>query len=203
MLEAPEGFDPFAPLNPRPFAIAGPQKLNVTLFTDSHVIRGQVETRLRRLSDVLNQAEHDFIVVGDAAMEELGSTGQPVMRADFAQVNLSSLLFAVTDSIVEPQPEMRLVKSPEDALIVVPPFNLVGRIHVMPDRTLRDALSELTGRFVPVTDACYWSDRLREPKVNASFVAFNHARAHVLASHHAQDPWTGIGGTGATGGTGS
>jgi hypothetical protein len=198
MLEAPEGFDPFAPLNPRPFAITGPQKLSVTLFTDSHVIRGHVETRMRRLSDVLNQAEHDFIVVGDASMEEFGSSGMPITRADFAQVNLSSLLFAVTDSIVEPQPEMRMVKSPEDALIVVPPFNLVGRIHVMPDRTLRDALSELTGRFIPVTDAFYWSDRLHEPKTSAAFVAFNHARAHVLAAHRQQDPWSGIGG-----GTGS
>jgi hypothetical protein len=188
-LVAPAGFNPLAPLRPRPFAIAGPQKLALTLFTDAHIIRGHVETRLRRLSDVLNQAEHDFIVVGDAVMEELGATGQPVTRADFAQVNLSSLLFAVTDSIVEPQPELRLVKSPEDALIIVPPFKVVGRIHVLPDRTLRDALSELTGRFIPVTDACYWSDRLHEPKTNASFIAFNHARAHVLASHREPDVW--------------
>lgn len=192
MLEAPEGFDPFAPLTPRPFEIHGPQKLALTLFTDAHVIRGHVETRLRRLSDVLNQAEHDFIVVGDASLEELGATDQPVTRAEFAQVNLNSLLFAVTDSIVEPQPEMRLVKSPENALIVVPPFKVVGRIHVMPDRSLREALAELTGRFIPVTDACYWSDRLHEPKANAPFIAFNHARAHVLASHREQDPWTGI-----------
>ena len=189
MLDAPEGFDPFAPYTPRPFGLMAPQKLRLALFTDAHVIRGIVETRYRRLTDLLNQAEHDFIVVADATMEEFGAKGQPVTRADFAQVNLSSLLFAVTDSIVEPQPELRLVKAAEDALIVVPPFKIVGRIHVLPDRTLREALAELTGRFVPVTEASYWSDSLREPKTTASFVAFNHARAQVLASHREADPW--------------
>ncbi len=183
MMEAPEGFDPLAPYVPAPFRFNEPRVLQVTLFTDAHVIKGHVETRLRRLSDVLNQAEHDFIVVSDASMEEFGATGQAATRADFAQVNLSSLLFAVTDSVVEPQPELRLVKSLEDALIVVPPFKIVGRIHVMPQRDLRDALAELKGRFVPVTDACYWSDTLAVPKTTSSFIAFNHARAHVLASH--------------------
>jgi hypothetical protein len=169
------------------------QTLQLTMFTDAHIIRGAVTTRYRRLSDVLNEAEHEFIVVSNAVIEEYGQKGQPD-RADFAQVNLNTMLFAVTDSIVEPQPELRLVKSPEDALIIVPPFKVVGRIHVLPDRPMLEALAQLTGRFVAVTDATYWSDALREPKTSASFVAFNHARAHVLASHHAQDPWAGIGG---------
>ena len=78
MLEAPEGFDPFAPFKPREFSIGGPKTIRVTLFTDSHVIKGTVETRLRRLSDVLNQAEHDFIVLGDATMEELGANVRTV-----------------------------------------------------------------------------------------------------------------------------
>jgi hypothetical protein len=192
MLDAPKGFDPFASYTPQPFGLATPLRLQLTLFTDAHVIRGHVETRLKRLTDVLNQAEHDFIVVSDAIMEEFGTKGQPVTRADFAQVNLNSLLFAVTDSIVEPQPELRLVKSAEEALIVVPPFKIIGRIHVLPERSLREALSELTGRFVPVTDASYWSDSLAEPKTATSFVAFNHARAQVLASHKNMDPWQGL-----------
>jgi hypothetical protein len=185
-------FDPWAPSQSQSSEIIPRQRLTLNLFTDSHVIHGFVETRLKRLSDVLNQAEHDFLVVGDATLEEFGTKGQPTLHAEFAQVNLNALLFAATDSIVEPQPEMRLVKSTEDALIVVPPFKIVGRIHVLPGRDLREALAELTGRFIPVTDASYWSDSLGEPKVQASFVAFNHARAHVLASHEVRDPWQGL-----------
>jgi hypothetical protein len=192
MLEAPDGFDPYSTYQQRPFTIAAPQRLALTLYTDAHVIRGTIETRLRRLTDVLNQAENDFIVVSDAVLEELGVRNQPVTRADFAQVNLSALLFAVTDSIVEPMPELRLVKSSEHALVVVPPFKIVGRIHVLPERDLRESLSELTGRFIPLTDASYWSDSVDEPKASSSFVAFNRARAHVLASHRSQDPWLGL-----------
>jgi hypothetical protein len=174
------------------FSVAPQQRLNLTMFTDSHVIRGHIPTRLRRLSDVLNQAEQDFIVVNNATMEEFGAKGQPD-QAEFAQVNLSTLLFAVTDDIVEPQPELRLSKAPEDALIIVPPFKVVGRIHVLPGRELREALAELTGRFIPLTDATYWSESLGEPKMSASFVAFNHNRAHVLASYREADPWKGLG----------
>lgn len=173
------------------FTFAPPQEMHVTMFTDSHVIRGHIATRLRRLSDVLNTAEDDFIVVANATMEEFGARGQPD-RADFAQVNLSTLLFAVADSIVEPQAELRLVKSQEEALVIVPPFKVVGRIHVLPGRDLREALAELTGRFIPVTDGFYWSETLREPRTSAPFVAVNHARAHVLASYRKADPWEGL-----------
>jgi hypothetical protein len=188
----PRMFDPLAPYEPPPGEIITRHKLALTLFTDSHVIRGSMETRLRRLTDVLNQEDSDFLVISDATMEEFGAKGQPTLHAEFAQVNLNTLLFAATDSIVEPQPEMRLVKSTEDALIVVPPFKIVGRIHVLPGSDLREALSALSGRFIPLTNASYWSDSLGEPKVQASFVAFNHGRAHVLASHEDRDPWQGL-----------
>ena len=182
MLDAPGGFDPFAPYRPREFEIVPVHKLRLAMYTDAHVIRGHVETRLRRITDVLNQAEHDFIVVSDASLEEFGAGEQAPTTADFAQVNLSSLLFAVSDTVVEAVPELRLVKSSANALIVVPPFKIVGRIHVLPEVGLREALAELTGHFVPVTDATYWSDRLQLPKTDTSFLAFNHARAQVLAS---------------------
>src|SRR5437773_9068485 len=92
------------------------QRIKLTLFTDTHVIRGTVSTRLRRLTDVFVGAEHGFLVVSDATVEEFGSKSQPD-RAAIAQVNLSTVLFAATESSVEAQPELRLIKSVEDALI--------------------------------------------------------------------------------------
>ena len=152
----------------------------LTLVTESHIVRGTIHSRLRRLSDVLNQAEYDFLVVRNASLEELGEGGVAA-RAKYAQVNLNSLLFAVADTVVDSQPEMRLQKAPEDALIVVPPFKLLGRIHVLSGSELFQALSELTGRFIPLTDTTYWSDTLGTTPARAPMVAFNHARAHILA----------------------
>jgi hypothetical protein len=174
------------------------QPASLTLYTDSYVIRGMVRTRQHRMTDVLNGAEDDFLVVEEAVLEEFGSRGE-IDRAPFAQVNLAAVLFAVSDIPVEATPELRTPKVEERALITVPPFRVTGRIHLLPERNLRDALQELTERFVPVTDATYWSDRVGEPRTQAIVVTINRDRAHILAPHTEVDPWAGLAGSaGAT-----
>lgn len=163
----------------------------LTLYTDAYVVRCAIRTRQRRVSDILNQAEHDFLVVADAVFDEFGSRSETV-RADFAQVNLSAVLFAVAGDSVEPVPELRTPKVQEQALVSVPPFRITGRIHVLPERDLREALSELTGRFLPVTDATYWSDTVGEPRTSAPMVAINHSRCQILAPYREADPWAGM-----------
>ena len=79
------------------FDQAAGQSIQVTLYTDSHVVRGTVFTHQRRVSDILNHAEEPFIVLGDVTMDDWGSRSQP-MHAEFAQVNLAAILFAVADT---------------------------------------------------------------------------------------------------------
>ena len=167
------------------------QPVVVTLYTDAYVVRGTVTSRHRRVSDILNMAPESFIVLSDVTMDEWGSTATPV-RADYAQVNLGSVLFAVADTSVEPTPELRLRKIPEQAFISVPPFRIVGNIHLPPEQNMRLALGELIGRFVPVTDATFWSDTVGEAKQSAVMVAVNHSRAQILAPHTDVDPWVGL-----------
>jgi hypothetical protein len=172
-----------------------PQPVTLTLYTDSFVIRGSLMTRQRRVTDMLNLADERFLVLADVSTDEFGSRGESI-RAEFAQVNLASVLFAVVNEPVEPAPELRTPKMPEEALISVPPFKVTGFIHLMPERSLRDALSELTGHFLPVTAATYWSDVLNEARATAELLAVNHERAQILAPHRESDPWAGLeGGT--------
>jgi hypothetical protein len=171
----------------------------ITLVTDAFVVRGTIQTRHRRITDMLNSAEHDFVVLEQATFDEFGSSGV-VTQTDFAQVNLGAVLFGVADDPVEVTPELRVAKVAERALISVPPFTITGHIHLMPGRDLREALGELLGRFVPVTEATYWSDRIGEARTTALIVAVNHNRAQILAPHREVDPWAGLdrSGTGAT-----
>jgi hypothetical protein len=164
------------------------QQVQLTLFTDSFIVRGMVETRERRISDILNHAEHEFLVLRSVTFDEYGSR-ELAVNSEFAQVNLGTVLFAVVNNAVDPAPELRTPKVPEQALITIPPFRITGRIHLMPERSLTDALGELTGRFIPVTDAAYWSDSVSEARQTAAMVAINHARAQILAPHHEMDPW--------------
>ncbi len=168
-----------------------PQAVALTLYTDAFVIRGMLATRQRRITDMLNTADERFLVLSDVSSDEFGTRGETI-RAEFAQVNLASVLFAVAESPVEPAPEMRTPKIAEQALISVPPFKVTGRIHLLPERSLRDALSELTGHFLPVTDAAFWSDTLGEARTLAALVAVNHERAQILAPHQMVDPWAGL-----------
>ena len=165
--------------------------VQLTLYTDALVIRGSIRSRQARITDILNQADEDFLVLSDAVVDEFG-TRELATRSEYAQVNLASVLFAVADTPIEPRPDLRTPKVAEQAMISIPPFRITGRIHLLPERDLREALSELTGRFLPVTDATYWSDTVGEARNTAPMVAVNHARAQILAPHREADPWAGL-----------
>jgi hypothetical protein len=168
-----------------------PQPVALTLYTDAFVIRGTLDTRQRRVTDMLNSADDRFLVLSDVMSDEFGSRGETI-RAAYAQINLAAVLFAVANDAVEAAPELRTPKVAEEAVISVPPFKVTGRIHLLPERSLRHALSELTGDFLPVTEATYWSDVLNEARATASLVAVNHHRAQIMAPHTAPDPWAGL-----------
>jgi hypothetical protein len=179
-----------------------PTLVQLTLYTDALVIRGTVRTRQARITDILNLAEDEFLVLADAVVDEYGSR-ELANRSEYAQVNLASVLFAVADTAIEARADLRTPKVPEQAMISIPPFRITGRIHLLPERDLREALSELTGKFLPVTDAIYWSDTVGEARATAPMVAVNHARAQILAPHREADPWAGLDRSGgASGGQG-
>jgi hypothetical protein len=168
-----------------------PAVVPLTLYTDSFVIRGQIRSRQVRVSDVLNHADEDFLVLSDVVVDEYGSRSSTT-RSDYAQVNLQAVLFAVVDAEAQPRPDLRTPKIPEQAMISIPPFRILGQIHILPERRLAVALTELTGRFVPVTDATYWSDTVGEARKTAPMLAVNHYRAQILAPHREVDPWSGL-----------
>ena len=171
----------------------------VTLFTDSHVVRGTLFSRARRLTDVLNAGQASFLVLQDVIFEDFGRHAT-IERSEYAQVNLASILFAVGPEAEAPTAALHTAKVPARALVSVPPFRIVGRIHLLPDLALREALTDLGGRFLPVTDATYWSEQLGEARTSVPFLAVNHDRAQLLAPYRESDVWTGLA-PGAAGGS--
>lgn len=157
-------------------------RVALTLYTDSYVIRGTLPTRHRRLSDLLNLSDEEFLVLSDTTMDPLGGRTSKY-AAPYAQVNLAAVLFAVASDTIAPLPELRTPKVAEATLISIPPFNVTGRIHLLPEREIGDALQELHGRFLPVTDATFWSEALGESPATAPMIAVNHARAQILSPY--------------------
>jgi hypothetical protein len=170
-------------------------RVELTLYTDSLITRGKLRTRQHRITDILNRADQPFLILEEVTVEEYGERGQPI-RAEVAQVNLDTVLFAVADTPVEASPELRTPKQPAEAIISIPPFQVTGTIHLLAgESTLREALTDLEAHFIPVTDATYWSDTVGEGRKSAVIVAVNRHRTQILAQHREVDPWAGLGGS--------
>jgi hypothetical protein len=167
------------------------RQLPLTLYTEQLIVRGVIQTRQHRVTDVLNITTEPFLVLEDVSLEEYASA-EPPLRAEFAQVNLASILFAVSLTTVEPVRELRTPKVAERALVSIPPFRVVGHVHLLPEQSLRASLTELQGAFIPVTDAMFWSDRLGEARQSVAYIAVNQSRAQVFAPFREVDPWAGV-----------
>ncbi len=168
-------------------------RTELTLYTDSLITHGSVRTRQHRVTDILNLAEDPFLILEDVTVDEYGGRGAP-LKVAYAQINLDTVLFAVANTPVDPLPELRTPKLPEQAIIELPPFKITGTVHLLPTGgNLREALTELTGRFLPITDATFWSDHVGEARQKALVLAINHRRAQILAPHTEVDPWAGLG----------
>ena len=169
-------------------------RVELTLYTDALITRGWVRTR--PAPGHRHPQPRRAAVPHPGGRDGRGDRATAASRSapSIAQVNLDSVLFAVADVPVESSPELRTPKTAAEAIVSVPPFRITGTIHLLPgELSLREALSELTGAFLPVTDATYWSDRLGEARRSALLVAVNHRRTQILAQHQEVDPWAGLG----------
>lgn len=158
----------------------------LTLYTDALIARGSVRTRQHRVTDILNLADAPFLVLEGVVVTDLDGQGNR-LDADVAQMNLEAVLFAVVDTPVAPSPELRTPKVQRTAVISVPPFRVTGTLHLLAGApSLREALTDLTGRFLPVTDAEFEAPALGLPRQSAVMLAVNHHRAQILARY--QEP---------------
>ena len=158
-------------------------RVELTLYTDALVTRGTIRTRQRRITDILNLSETPFVVLEDVSVTGHDGHSEP-MHAAVAQINLDAVLFAVVDAAIEPLPELRMPKRQQAVMVSIPPFRVTGTIHVIPgEGDLREALTELTGRFLPVTDAAFEAPSSGIARQTAVMLAVNHHRAQILAEY--------------------
>jgi hypothetical protein len=167
------------------------QELPLTLVTDKLVIQGTILTRVRRLTDLVNEPDTTSLVLQDVAFMEVGSR-RVVASGAAAQVRLSDVLFVHAAESAEPASKMRMPKVPVKATLLLPPFTVEGTIHLPYESELRIALDAYGERFVPVTGAKYWAYGVAEAPNYVELLVVNHARAHVCIAAGVE--WQGEGG---------
>ena len=132
------------------------QSLPLTIVTSQLIIQGTLRTRLRRLTDVLNEPSAEHLILFETTFLEVGSR-RVLAGATTAQVQLDDALFVHTNAEDEAGSAMRMPKQPIRATLLAPPFTIEGEIHLPFESELHMALDGFGGRFVPVTKARYCS----------------------------------------------
>ena len=171
-------------------AAAPPALTAVRLYTEHYLVRGRISTAHGSLLEALNGAG-DELVLEDAFFDEFASR-EIVGQAPFAQVNMAMVILAAPDIEFDEGAEAPAGKSGDKVMIGVPPYRVTGHVELGNQRDLRQLLDRMSGRFIEVTDATFWSESLNEPRKRTSLLAVNHARAHVVAPFEERDVWAGV-----------
>jgi hypothetical protein len=179
------------------------QPLALTVVTPNLIIQGLLRTRLRRLTDVMNEPDVDHLVLHDATFLEVGSR-RVVASSSVSQIQLADMLFVHAAGSTESSEEMRTAKQPTRAILLAPPFTVEGLIHLPMEEELGQAVDSLSGRFMALTNAKYWAYGVAESPNMVDLLVVNRARAHVaipvgtewrraalpdVGSRGGQNPW--------------
>jgi hypothetical protein len=156
------------------------RSVHVQLFTAAYRVSGTTLTRFSRVTDIVNLQPTTHIVVEQATVTEYGDPAGsiPVPHVLVAIDELLFLIVAETDT--DARPEMRIPKRPVRAQVALPPFRLLGTVHVAPGSRPADGLLNVSDRFVPMTDVSVSSTAYPEVNLTAPAVALQRAMAHVI-----------------------
>jgi heme/copper-type cytochrome/quinol oxidase subunit 4 len=158
-----------------------PQSIPVTVVSAQLIIQGTIQTRLLRLTDVVNEADVASLVVLDATFMEVGSR-RVVAGAAVSQVQLSDVLFLHMNQTTDSNSDMRTPKQVVRATLLAPPFTIEGQIHLSYESELKIAMAAYSGRFLPVTGARYWAYGVAEAPNQVDLLLVNHAKVHVAVA---------------------
>jgi hypothetical protein len=159
-----------------------PLALDLTLVTPALVIEGIFQTRLRRLSDVLNEAGTEHLILSDARVMELGSR-RIVAGPGVVRVQLSDVLFAHRNAPVDAGAEMRTSMQPVKSMLLITPFTIEGQIHLAYEPEIARALDAQASRFMTVSAATYWAYAVAESPKAVDQLLVCREKSHVAISN--------------------
>ncbi len=125
--------------------------VQVELYTSGFRVSGHMETRFRRVADILNLTGSTHLIVEQATVSEYTDPsaargGQSVMVA------VDAVLFGISaggdDS---PSEDLVVQKRPVKIQVALPPFWLTGTFHVPHGSQAMDVLN-VADPFLPITD---------------------------------------------------
>jgi len=133
----------------------------------------------RRLVDILNSVDGAFLVVHAAQLDDpFKPTGAEPRHLETIQILRDAILFIMPRGGAQPSDPFEVVKKvAAEATVVVPGFEISGRIYLMPDADPATIPLIGTHHFIPVTDATVTAGNGRSEVWREPVVLVNMTRA--------------------------
>jgi hypothetical protein len=159
-----------------------PLAMPLVLVTQTLVIQGNLLTRMRRITDVLNEPGAEHLMLSDAIFMEVGSR-RVIAGPAVAQIQLDDVLFVHANGPSEAESsEGRTSKQPIKATLLVAPFTIEGQIYLGYEPDVSTALDGVNGRFVPITGARYWAYSVAESPNAVDLLVVCRLKAHIAVA---------------------
>jgi len=155
------------------------------IYTERYIVRGEVFTPTRvRLADILNQLEDPILTLLNAKIYRIGESNI-LQESPSAQVTKRLICFVIpreeTERTAPVEIEHRAAyvpKIPHPVLVNVSSFELKGKLHLIQEISVRDALSSFRLPFFALTDVeiFYVPQRLTLPAEKVVLVSKDQVR---------------------------
>lgn len=178
---------PMAAFAADPFGVQPTREVEVEMYTTAYRVTGRLPTRFERVADILNQATATHLSLSQATLAEHAAGG--LVSTPQLLVSVDEILVMVARGTAPTgSSDMRVAKRPVRAQLGIPPFRLVGTIHVPQGSRPIDGLLNAVDRFLPMTDATIAGPVGRPAAGDAEgsepgtieALAFRRDRAHVV-----------------------
>ncbi|HUP27601.1 MAG TPA: hypothetical protein VM409_04130 [Chloroflexia bacterium] len=130
------------------------------LYTERFFIEGDVLGPFKRLSDLLNRRESNYLSVERAALTPLGQSAEPRKFDTPISVGRTHMHFAApveegnpAQSSTAPGREFYVQKSSHSCYVLTDTFVIRGQCYLHKDTTLHNLLDRPDMLFVPITEA--------------------------------------------------
>jgi hypothetical protein len=132
----------------------------IVIVIACHFIRGQVQLRDRRLSDILNDRQESSIYLSKTMLERIGQAKQQVASHQVAIVPKDRIVVAYEPagkSTLNPHRlYARVKKQAQGVLVLANGLEIRGKLHSterLDHVRLRELVATANGKFLPVTEA--------------------------------------------------
>jgi hypothetical protein len=193
----------------RPFApdIPGPYNHGVEIYTDGLYVHGILSGPFKRVTDLINRRDEDYLLVYEASVTPVGQAASPRKLATPVLVGRSHVHIIASSPGAglqgqgEAAPrEFYVPKMPVPCYALTDTFAVYGTAHLLQGSTL-DSFLRVGDTFVPITGATIYLNTMPGTPWQRQLVVLNKAKVQVMYVLDAEhQPGTHAAGAGHAGG---